>query len=149
MSITESTPTATEISQDGVSNEDLLHSSQSAHYHAIPQAIRFPGDLDDGQRADVQEHFDAGEFEPVPVQVTARNRQGEPVRVRSQWDGVQLHLDVCPTEAPMLALRPALAAMARYYRDHLIQLAALIVTTLVLTALFVAVGLSLGVMGAL
>ena len=131
-------------STQGVSDEDFLHSSQSAHYHVTSQAIRFPGDLDEEQRTHVQEHFDSGGFEPVPVQVTARNRQGEALRVRSQWDGVQLHLDVCPTSAPVLPLRPALAATARYYRDQRVTLAALLAVVLVIVG-----ALSLGLMGVL
>ena len=111
-------------------DEDVLHSSQSAHYHLVAQAIRFPGDLDDEQRTRVQEHFDSGGFEPAPIQVTARNRQGQALRVRSGWDGVQLHLDVCPTAAPRLAFRPALAAMGRYYADHRVKLAALVAVAL-------------------
>lgn len=111
-------------------DEDVLYPSQSAHYHAVAQAIRFPGDLDDEQRQRVQEHFDSGGFEPAPIQVTARNRQGQALRVRSGWDGVQLHLDVCPTAAPRLAFRPALAAMGRYYADHRVKLAALVAVAL-------------------
>ena len=111
-------------------DEDVLYSSQSAHYHVVAQAIRFPGDLNDEQRTRVQEHFDSGGFEPAPIQVTARNRQGQALRVRSGWDGVQLHLDVCPTAAPRLAFRPALAAMGRYYADHRVKLAALVAVAL-------------------
>ena len=129
-------------SMQGVTDEDVLHRSQSAHYHARPQAIRFPGDLDEAQRTRVQEHFDSGGFEPVPVQVTARNRQGEALRVRSQWDGVQLHLDICPTSAPVLPLRPALAATARYYREQRAKLAALLVVALVVLG-----ALAIGLMG--
>jgi hypothetical protein len=125
-------------------DEDLLHSSQSAHFHARPQAVRFPGDLDDDERARVQGHFDDGGFEPVPVQVTARNRQNQPLRVRSAWDGTQLHLDIHGTAAPVLAVRPALAAMVRYYRDHPLKLAALLVG-----ALAVLGALTLGLAGVL
>lgn len=107
-------------------DEDLLHSSQSAHFHCSARAIRFPGDLDDDERAEIQEQFDAGGFEPTPIQVTTRNRQGDAVRIRSEWDGVQLHLDIAPTAAPRLALQPALAATARYYLDHRAKLAALV-----------------------
>lgn len=141
MATAERAPSSSESTQ-GVTDEDFLHSSQSAHYHCRAQAIRFPGDLDEEQRTRVQQHFDSGGFEPVPVQVTARNRQGEALRIRSQWDGVQLHLDICPTGAPILALRPALAATARYYRQQRAQLAALLAVALVVFG-----ALALGLMG--
>ena len=147
MNTTERAPAATGGPPNGVTDEDLLHASQSAHFHCSARSIRFPGDLDDEERADVQEQFDAGGFEPVPVQVTARNRQSNAVQVRSEWDGVQLHLDVCPTSAPVFAFRPALAAMARYYRNHLIQLAAMVAAALILTALLVGAGLAAGFVG--
>ena len=131
-------------SMQGVTDEDVLHRSQSAHYHARPQAIRFPGDLGEEQRTRVQQHFDSGGFEPVPVQVTARNRQGEALRVRSQWDGVQLHLDVHSTSAPVLPLRPALAATARYYREQRAKLAALLAVAIVVLG-----ALAIGLMGTL
>ncbi|EMA42676.1 hypothetical protein [Halococcus saccharolyticus] len=117
-------------------DEDLLHASQSAQFNVVAQAIRFPGDLDEEQRTRVQQHFDSGGFEPEPIQVTARNRQNQALRVRSEWDGVQLHLDVCPTQAPRLAFRPAVAAMGRYYSDHRVKLAALVLVAVAMIAAF-------------
>lgn len=112
-------------------DEDLLYGSQSAHFHCRSQAVRFPGDLDDDERAQIQRGFDAGEFEPVPIQITARNRQNEPIRVRSEWDGVQLHLDVCPTQHLEIALRPALRATARFYAGHWLKFAAVVAVVVV------------------
>lgn len=96
-------------------DEDLLYASQSAHYHATSQAIRWPGDVEDEQRREVQALFDAGDLEPVPVQVTTRNRQPDAIRIQSEWDGVQLHLDVHRTRAPRMTLRAAVRAAGRYY----------------------------------
>ena len=101
-----------------VAEEDLLYPSGSAHYHLTSQAIRWPGDVEEDDRQLVQRHFDAGEVEPVPVQVTVRNRQGDLVRVLSEWDGVQLHLDIHRTRAPEFPLGTAIRAVARHYRNR-------------------------------
>lgn len=124
--------------QRGVTDEDLLYASQDAHYHCTSQAIRFPGDLDEGERTRVKQQFDSGGFEPAPIEVVTRNRQSDAVRVRSRWDGTQLHLDICPTQAPTMALRPAVLAMARFYADQKVKLAALVLTVAIVLAAVIA-----------
>lgn len=95
------------------SDEETLWSSQSSHWHCTPHHIQFLGS-DEEAHDTVQEAYDEGVFDSGPCQVTVRNRQGRPIRVLSDWDGYQLHLDVASTEEPTLSPTAALAATWRY-----------------------------------
>ena len=116
-------------------DEDLLWPSQRADWNLRSQQIQTL-DLDEDEREFIRDAFDAGEFEPSPVQVTARNLTNDVLTVESQWDGVHLELDVTPTAPRKLALRPALRAAYSYHHQRhprLVYLVALFLAMLVLT----------------
>ena len=128
-----------------VADEDLLYPSGSAHWHLTSQAMRYPGDVEMDVRHRIEKRLEAGDLEPVPIQVTARNRQGDVVRVLSEWDGVQLHLDIHRTRAPELPLRSALRAVARHYGNRFPDPKLVVLVLLVLAIVLALLAGALGV----
>lgn len=116
-------------------DEDTIWSSQSSHWHCTTQHIQIHETGEEGE--ELQEAYDDGQFDSGPCQVTVRNRQGRPIRVLSEWDGYQLHLDVAATEEPTLSPRAALGAAWRYLLERYggWLLAGLLLVLLSLTAL--------------
>lgn len=94
-------------------DEDHIWSSQTAHYHLQAQGVRALPDADIPQD-EISQFVEDGHLEADPVQVSVRNRQGRPIRVLSEWDGHQLHLDVATTEDPVLSPRAAASAGWRW-----------------------------------
>lgn len=129
-------PLEGEPEQPQVRDEDVIWSSQSAHWHCTPEGIRLLT-ADEEAEEKVQSLIEEGAIEPDPLQVTVRNRQGEPIRTISQWDGYQLHLDVAHTREQKMPLREAVQAAWRYYVDRWggWLLPILLVITLALSAL--------------
>lgn len=115
-------------------DEDLLWPSQRADWHCRSQEIATL-DLDEEEREFIRDAFDAGELEPSPVQVTARNLTNGVLTVESQWDGVHLEFDVVPTTPRKLALRPALRAAYRYHYERHPRLVYLVVLFLAMLAI--------------
>ena len=76
--------------------------------HRPPRRGEFP----------ITERFDAGDIEAAPVQVTTRNHTEAPIRLRSQWDGVALDLDVARVSPTMLPARAAIRATYRYHHER-------------------------------
>ena len=98
-------------------DEDLLWPSERADWHVRSRTIQTI-DLPDEERSHITERFDAGDIEPAPVQVTTRNHTESPIRLRSQWDGVALDLDVARISPTMLPARAAIRAVYRYHHER-------------------------------
>jgi len=98
-------------------DEDLLWPSQRADWHVRSPTIQTI-DLPNEERSHITERFDAGDIEPGPVQVTTRNHTESPIRLRSQWDGVALDLDVARVSPKMLTMRAAIRAVYRYHHER-------------------------------
>jgi hypothetical protein len=98
-------------------DEDLLWPSERADWHLRSRNIQTI-DLPDEESSHVTERFDAGDIEAAPVQVTTRNHTESPIRLRSQWDGVALDLDVARVSPRMLTTRAAIRAVYRYHHER-------------------------------
>lgn len=98
-------------------DQEVIWSTQEAHWHCTPQGIRLLEyqDVDDPEGHPLIQSYKEGHFEPEAVQVSLRNQQGEPIEVSSHWDGFQLYLDVEPTEEPTMALLDAIRAAWRWH----------------------------------
>jgi hypothetical protein len=98
-------------------DEDLLWPSQRADWHVRSPTIQTI-DLPDKESSHITERFDAGDIEAAPVQVTTRNHTEAPIRLRSQWDGVALDLDVAQVSPKVLSARAAIRAVYRYHHER-------------------------------